>query len=255
MYTCPEKDIHSLYIDNELPQTYIADYENHIASCEKCRRELESLKSMRAAFEADSKSLDFSKKDLDDSFARLQAKMSYSSNVQKKKTFVLDLKPLSYVAIGAAAALALVILPSKATKSAGSSGDVMAQSSSFQPVARTVLYAPADAAIPLDGEVSPATLVNLFADEDAVMDVDVGVSPSLSAFPAGLSTVSYGSQIGRQGASPTLADRTVSSLASYDMFTQVPSQNVPVTSSGENSTFSVEFSLGSFHFKAQGSGK
>ena len=260
MSTCPEKDIHSLYIDNELPQTYVAEYEAHIASCEKCRHELEKLKSVRTAFEADNKSLEFSKKDLDDSFARLQAKMSYNSNVQKKRTIVLDFKPLIYIAAGAAAALALVVLPSRATKSAGNSVAPMAQASTFQPVGRTVLYAPTDAVIPLDGEVSPMKLADLFADEDAVMDVDVGVAPSFSAFSTELSTVSYGSQLGRQPSTPSMADRTVSSLASYDVFTQVPADgyNQEVSAqngSGENSSFSVEFSLGSFHFKAQGSGK
>ncbi len=255
MFTCPEKDIHSLYIDNELPQTYIADYEAHIASCEKCRRELEKLRVLRRAFEDDGKSMDFSKKDLDSSFERLQAKMSYSSNV-KKKPVVFDFKPLIYIASGAAAALALVILPAKGGKGSVCESQTMAQSQAFQPVARTVLYAPSETVIPLDGELSLSKLSNLFADEDAVMDVDVGVTPSFTAFPAELSTVAYDARLGGvQPQNHSMADRTVSSLASYDVFTQVPPQNVPENSSGNGGSFSVEFSLGNFHFKAQGSGK
>ena len=29
MYSCPTDDIHSVYIDDELPQNYVLDYENH----------------------------------------------------------------------------------------------------------------------------------------------------------------------------------------------------------------------------------
>ena len=37
MFTCPTNEIHSLYLDKELPQNYIAEYEAHIANCEKCK--------------------------------------------------------------------------------------------------------------------------------------------------------------------------------------------------------------------------
>ena len=34
MSTCPTKEIHSLYLDNELPQNHKEEYEAHIAGCE-----------------------------------------------------------------------------------------------------------------------------------------------------------------------------------------------------------------------------
>ena len=41
MSTCPENDIHSLYLDNELPLSYREEYEAHIKSCPKCAKKLE----------------------------------------------------------------------------------------------------------------------------------------------------------------------------------------------------------------------
>ena len=43
MFTCPTNEIHSLYLDNELPQNYVAEYEAHIVSCEKCKAALLSF--------------------------------------------------------------------------------------------------------------------------------------------------------------------------------------------------------------------
>ena len=47
MSTCPTNEIHSLYLDNELPQAHKEQYEAHIASCEKCKASLEKLHAVR----------------------------------------------------------------------------------------------------------------------------------------------------------------------------------------------------------------
>ena len=57
MSFCPSKDIHSVYLDGELPENYKAEYELHISHCEKCRKELEQLKAIHAMFKIDSDSL------------------------------------------------------------------------------------------------------------------------------------------------------------------------------------------------------
>ena len=111
MSFCPSKDIHSVYLDGELPENYKAEYELHISHCEKCRKELEQLKAVRAIFKADSDSLNLDSHFMDESFQRLQIKMAYSKNVGKlpqKSPF----KVISYVASGvAAAAVIALILP------------------------------------------------------------------------------------------------------------------------------------------------
>ena len=110
MSFCPTKDIHSVYLDGELPEIYKAEYEAHIQKCEKCRKQLEQLKGLRAMFKADSDSLNLDSNFMDESFQRLQIKMAYSKNIGKlpqKSPF----KAISYLASGVAAAavLALVI--------------------------------------------------------------------------------------------------------------------------------------------------
>ena len=128
MSFCPSKDIHSIYLDGELPENYKAEYELHIEHCEKCRKELEQLKAVRNLFKADSDSLNLDEHFMDESFQRLQIKMAYSKNIGKlpqKSPF----KVISYVASGVAAAavLALVIpvgLKSKTAEAAGTSAVV-----------------------------------------------------------------------------------------------------------------------------------
>ena len=123
MSFCPTKDIHSVYLDGELPENYKAEYELHIEHCEKCRKELEQLKAVRSIFKADADSLNLDQHFMDESFQRLQIKMAYSKNIGKvpeKSPF----KIISYVASGVAAAavLALVIpLGLKSNKAASTS--------------------------------------------------------------------------------------------------------------------------------------
>ena len=111
MSFCPSKDIHSVYLDGELPENYKAEYELHIEHCEKCRKELEQLKAVRSLLSADSASLNLDQHFMDESFQRLQIKMAYSRNVGKapeKSPF----KVISYVASGiAAAAVLALVLP------------------------------------------------------------------------------------------------------------------------------------------------
>ena len=109
MSFCPSKDIHSVYLDGELPENYKAEYELHISHCEKCRKELEQLKALRGLFKADSDSIKLDDKFMDESFQRLQIKMAYSRNIGKvpeKSPF----KVISYVASGVAAAAVLALV-------------------------------------------------------------------------------------------------------------------------------------------------
>ena len=135
MSFCPSKDIHSVYLDGELPENYKAEYELHISHCEKCRKELEQLKALRSLFKADSDSIKLDDKFMDESFQRLQIKMAYSRNVGKvpqKSPF----KVISYVASGiaAAAVLALVLPLGLKSNQASAGGSAVAASSVIQTV-------------------------------------------------------------------------------------------------------------------------
>ena len=108
MSTCPTKDIHSIYLDNEMPEIYKAEYEAHLQNCAKCRERLEHLKALRALLKEGSED-ELSVKALDDSFERLQLKLKYSKNTgraQEKKSF----GGFKYVIPSAAAAAAVFAL-------------------------------------------------------------------------------------------------------------------------------------------------
>lgn len=40
MYTCPTDDIHSIYLDGELPDIYRKEYEAHIKTCSECEKKI-----------------------------------------------------------------------------------------------------------------------------------------------------------------------------------------------------------------------
>lgn len=137
MSFCPSKDIHSVYLDGELPENYKAEYELHISHCEKCRKELEQLKAVSALFKADSDSLNLDSHFMDESFQRLQIKMAYSRNIGKvpqKSPF----KVISYVASGIAAAAVLALVLPLGFKSS----EVKAGSENTATVASTVINSP-----------------------------------------------------------------------------------------------------------------
>lgn len=121
MSTCPTKEIHSLYLDNELPQKHKEEYEAHIASCEKCRAELEKLRAVGDLFKADAASVSPDKAFMDASYERLMLKMKYSKNAGHtgySKTNLRSWKIIVPVA-AAVAILALAIPLKLATGRAG----------------------------------------------------------------------------------------------------------------------------------------
>lgn len=112
MSFCPTKDIHSVYLDNELPEQYKAEYELHLKNCPACQKELEKLKSLRAMLSADSEAITPDSHYMDQSFERLQIKMAYSKNAAKSsKPSKFNYKYIATAA--AAAAVFALIIPLK----------------------------------------------------------------------------------------------------------------------------------------------
>lgn len=164
MSTCPEKDILSIYLDKELPQAYVAELENHVESCPKCKARLEKLKAMHQSLSDDSKSFVFDQKMLDDSYSRLQARLSYSSVTKKAVPFKTNKFKTAILStatgVAVAAALVAIILPGY-VKTGTSSKQF--NDSQFQPVARTQLQPPSLAEVKVDGQINPAALSSLLA--------------------------------------------------------------------------------------------
>lgn len=110
MSFCPTRDIHSIYLDNEMPEIYKAEYENHVNSCEKCKKELEKLKKLNSVFNSDAESLKLDETFMDESFKRLQMKMNYSKTIKaSKKESSFSFKQI-IPSMAAAAAVCLAIL-------------------------------------------------------------------------------------------------------------------------------------------------
>ena len=109
MSFCPSKDIHSVYLDNELPEVYKKEYEAHLEVCEKCRKELETLKALRSSLRADAEGITPDSHYLDESYERLMVKMSYAKNVGKvsEKRFA---RPAYFIPLVAAAAAAFALV-------------------------------------------------------------------------------------------------------------------------------------------------
>lgn len=142
MSTCPNKDIHSIYLDNELPANFLPEYEEHIKTCEACQKQLQSLRNVRNLFQkGDSSVINFAStdKEKDDGYARLQARLSYSkitgkTSAPRHRKYT---SYLGYMATGVAAALVVALVMPTRT-SAGSKSN-QADASHFQPIAKTSL--------------------------------------------------------------------------------------------------------------------
>ncbi len=109
MFTCPTNEIHSLYLDNELPLSHKEQYEAHLASCEKCKAQLEKLRSLRGLFAKDSDAISPDKAFMDASYERLMLKMKYSKTSGRLYKPARRVWKFAVPALAAAAALALII--------------------------------------------------------------------------------------------------------------------------------------------------
>ncbi len=168
MSTCPENDIHSIYIDGELPDSYVKEYESHLLNCEKCRKKLESLKSLKQIFSSDCKNITISKDAMEQSFERLKTKLSYSKVTKNSRATIFDFNSerakktfsaLRYGAVAAvAAAVVAVIIPVRI-------GKLKTDGTQFTPVARTTIQSPVNSNIQVDRNVESRVLTSLFNNE------------------------------------------------------------------------------------------
>ena len=109
MSICPSNDIHSVYLDNELPETYVGTYEAHIKSCPKCAAKLASLRAVSTVFRSDAGGMTLDKASLDKSWERLQARLSYSKTTNRVYRFPAHNFRYALSAAAAAAVFALII--------------------------------------------------------------------------------------------------------------------------------------------------
>lgn len=113
MSTSPEKDLHSVYIDGEMPEGFISRYESEIAGNEKAKAELEKMRSLHSLLQEDSKAKTVDKNFADASFERLMTKMSYAKTVREaeKTSHIIPFSKYAASFAAAAAVLAVAFVP------------------------------------------------------------------------------------------------------------------------------------------------
>ncbi len=167
MSTCPEKDLHSVYIDGEMPQEFIKEYESHLGSCKKCSEELGRMKQISEILRSDSKDLSFDQAFLDASFERLQTKMRYAKNteISKGNVYKFSLGKVVTPLAAAAAVLAVFLLPGRLSSikdGAGTAINAITRNTSIQPIA--------EKGIVIDGNI-PRGVISQALTEDNVSTV------------------------------------------------------------------------------------
>ncbi len=203
MFTCPNKDVHSIYLDNELPAEYLEEYEAHVKNCPKCQAQLAKLRGLNSIFAADSKALSFTEKDKNDSFDRLQARLSYKKITHRtielgkvSKGIVKDM----FIGAAAAAVIA-VILPLRQAETKVPVQD-------FTPIARMSSYNLPTSSVITDENLTD--LVTFLGDEKSnTAELQAHNSVAAAVMPFGTAFVSPDSY--------NTEDSKVS-LTSYDVF-------------------------------------
>lgn len=230
MFTCPEDDIHSVYLDGELPEEFVAEYEAHVGSCPKCSAKLEKLTRISNLLGDDSDSIVFTEKELDDSFARLQAKMSYSRFKKSEKRSVFDFpkfKGVQFFAAGVAAASIIAFAIPKQGET------VKSAQGNFAPVARSSVKNPVNP-VKIDGNLDAVHLASFLGSEtpeDSVIAVSEG---NVAPVQKMILHDSYGQRSFRP-VKPALAD--------YDVFYPVGQESKESSDHSKGFSFSVSSPL------------
>jgi len=155
------KELHSVYIDDELPKNFVAEYESKVKNDSKSSAELEKMKKIHDLlnFDAESESSKISDEFMQKSFERLQSKMRFTQNVQisePKRNFSSFLKyPISFAA--AAAVFAVIFVPSH-IKAINSLNEKQ-----ISAISHTRLRPIAEASVEIDGNISSEKLPEVFA--------------------------------------------------------------------------------------------
>lgn len=209
MFTCPEKSIHSIYLDGELPSSYLPDYEAHVATCQKCKAELAKLKGVHSIFAADSSSIALSKNDMDSGFDRLQARLSYTRTTRSAGTLPSYNKkrPFYFVAGIAAAAVFALILPVRLSLGTSAANNYQVISN-FKPVVRASFASSPTAT--LDKNFVDAQMTGLLVQDEDGNHTDLPFTGNFSS----RATSAY----------VQTASSTNVPMATYDVFTPLPEE-------------------------------
>ena len=163
MSTSLDKDLHSVYIDGEMPENFAAQYEDLISKNEKEKQELQKMKAIHDFLQEDSRAKTVSQDFAEESFVRLQTKMRYAQNIGyagEQKSVILPFVKYASSFAAAAAVFAVIFLPThynsiKETKETEIAAISIMKDSGIEPLAsRDVM---------VDGNLKPEN-INLKAE-------------------------------------------------------------------------------------------
>lgn len=111
MSTCPEKELLSVYLDGELPQDYVKDFESHLAVCSDCAKLYNQFKNTHENLQRQNRTITLSDSYLEGGFERLQTKMRFSLVTQEaKKTSSFNFASFKKFAPALAAAVVFALI-------------------------------------------------------------------------------------------------------------------------------------------------
>ena len=177
MSTSLNKDLHSVYIDGEMPESFLSQYESIVQANPKEKARLEKMQRLHSLLQEDSEAM--TKKItsptpenpdssfIDASFERLQTKMRYAKNVSlangfssDKKSFVTPFVKYASSFAAAAAVFAVVFIPlhnksiSEANETAVAAISIMKQNT-IEPIAKNDVI--------IDGNINKEDLSKVLA--------------------------------------------------------------------------------------------
>lgn|SRR5574344_298460 len=177
MSICPSKDIHSIYLDNELPPAYLGEYEAHIKSCPKCAAELAKLRAIRDMLRSDAASVTPDMHYLEQSWERLQSRRSYADVTRRIHKFPAVSEQFKYILPAAAAAAVLaVVLPFRLGRNAAGA----AQTASVTPIARRKTVSLAKGNVVVSGTLAPSAVMHASSGSQNVSYGENAIDPQLN---------------------------------------------------------------------------
>lgn len=162
MSTSLEKDLHSVYIDGELPDNFLVQYESIISSDAQAQKELAAMRAVHEILQSDAKSKTIDASFMEDSFNRLKLKMSYSKVARTNKKNSVALPLIRYAAsfASAAAVFAAVFIPVHLRTITESKNTTVAAISILKENQFTPLF---DKDVVVDGNIHPEKLHSALA--------------------------------------------------------------------------------------------
>lgn len=174
MSGCPEKDLHSIYLDGEMPEKFAREYEAHLADCPACRAELEKMKKLSLLLREDASDIHLDNIYLDQSFERLQTKLKFSQTTERNHQKVYTFPFKMALSFATAAAVFAAIFAPVHLKTAP------VQSMNVTAIARTEIKPVSENNVVVDGNIDQSKIASVLStssqknEDDAALDNNYG---------------------------------------------------------------------------------